>query len=124
MSNTGAVNRNSNHHYLFLCVTTECINDISWFTNHTFSDEHEKVNNVVFEEALGIKQDDIDKKKYNVCLTLYEKDDTHSSLKEFKEFIQNEIQHKKKEPWIIKTLRVELNRTHLYPRTNITIKLT
>ena len=108
MSNTGAVNRNSNHHYLFLCVTAECINDISWFTNHTFSDEHEKVNNVVdnfFGEALGIKQDDIDKKKYNVWLTLYGKDDTHSSVKEF---MQHEMQHKKKEPWIIKTLRVEL----------------
>ncbi len=34
---------------------------------HTFSDEREKVENMIdnyFQETLGIKKDDIDKKKY------------------------------------------------------------
>ncbi|WP_455718744.1 hypothetical protein [Anaerosporobacter sp.] len=46
-----------------------------------------------FQETLGIKKDDIDKKKYKAWLTLCGKDDTVSSLEEFKEFMLHEMQH-------------------------------
>lgn len=68
---------------------------------HTFSEEREKVDVVIddyFEKVLGIKNEDIDIKKYKAWLTLYGKSENDESLNEFKVFMQHEMQHKTKEP--------------------------
>lgn len=68
---------------------------------HTFSDEREKVDLIIdgyFEKTLGIKEYDVDMKKYKAWLLLYEKTDNVEALNEFKIFMQHEMQHIKKEP--------------------------
>jgi integrase len=66
---------------------------------HTFSEERQKVDRSIdefFVKALGINTDDIDIKKYRAWLTLYGKDDNEKSIKDFKKFMQHEMQHKEK----------------------------
>ncbi len=68
---------------------------------HTFSAEREKVDTVIdnyFETVIGIKENDIDLKKYKAWLLLYDKPDNNESKKVFKAFMQHEMQHKEKRP--------------------------
>jgi integrase len=66
---------------------------------HTFSKEREIVDTAIdnyFESVVGVTENDIDLKKYKAWLMLYEKIDNVESLKEFKTFMQHEMQHKEK----------------------------
>lgn len=68
---------------------------------HTFSEEREKVDSIIddyFKNLLKIANNDIDIKKYKAWLMLYDKEENEETLKEFKAFMQHEMQHKIKEP--------------------------
>lgn len=70
---------------------------------HTFSKEREEVDKTIdnfFEEVLGLTENEIDLPKYKAWITLFEKPDNEVSKKEFKEFMQHEMQHKKEKALI------------------------
>ena len=65
---------------------------------HTFSDKRLETDDVIdqyFEDTLGIKTEasKFDKKKYKAWLTLFDKPDNKKSMRDFKEFMQHEMQH-------------------------------
>lgn len=64
----------------------------------TFSEEREKVDDIMdgyFGQIVEPLDEDVDIKKYNAWLMLYDKPDNTESLDEFKSFMQHEIQHEK-----------------------------
>lgn len=65
---------------------------------HTFSDKRIETDAVIdgyFENALGLssRTEEIDQRKYQAYLILFEKEDCRKSLEEYKEFMQHEMQH-------------------------------
>lgn len=64
---------------------------------HTFTEDREEVDatiNNYFETIIGIKEQDIDMKKYKAWLLLYDKSESNDTKNEFKTFMQHEMQHK------------------------------
>ena len=62
----------------------------------TFSEEREKVDNIIdsyFEKIVEPEEDGVDKNKYQAWLTLYDKEDCRESKKEFLRFMQHKMQH-------------------------------
>lgn len=62
----------------------------------TFSEEREKVDNIIdsyFEKIVDPEEDGVDKNKYQAWLTLYDKEDCRESKKEFLRFMQHKMQH-------------------------------
>lgn len=65
----------------------------------TFSDERERVDNVIdeyFENIVDPEEPDFDKDKYNAWLKLFDREDNRASKKEFLLFMQHEISHELK----------------------------
>lgn len=66
---------------------------------NTFSEEREKVDNIIdkyFGKIADPANEETDKNKYKAWLTLFEREDNAESKKEFKTFMQHEMQHNKK----------------------------
>lgn len=65
----------------------------------TFPEERERVDNIIdgyFEEIVEPECSDFDKRKYQAWLLLFNEADTLDAKKQFKDFMQHEMQHKKK----------------------------
>lgn len=63
---------------------------------HTFSKEREAVDQKIdeyFESLIDSEESGIDMKKYKAWMTLFDRDDSDQSRKDFKLFIQHELQH-------------------------------
>ncbi|MGL5436162.1 MAG: hypothetical protein ACRDBO_12300 [Lachnospiraceae bacterium] len=67
----------------------------------TFPEERKKVDTIIdnyFENIVEPEADGFDKDKYGAWLILFSKEDSRESKKEFLQFMQHEIQHKKIKP--------------------------